>query len=185
VAPYSNLHHAFWVEAVANSDCNHRKQHRVVAIPLQATRTRDWLMRYAKGFIQESCAAKAIIYMLKGNCGSEASFSSQLCVTRYNTPPPFVLRITTLLWCEILSAPPPPLLPLLQQVPQGQVISTARRTTADWGSARFGTPPLHERQREIYFKSHISLWEHSSHFRTLQPFQADWKGRPQCVLFLS
>jgi len=24
-----------------------------------------------------------------------------------------------------------------------------------------------EREREIYFKSHISLWEHSSHFRLI------------------
>jgi len=24
-----------------------------------------------------------------------------------------------------------------------------------------------EREREIYFKSHISLWEHSSHFRPI------------------
>jgi len=26
---------------------------------------------------------------------------------------------------------------------------------------------LLEREREIYFKSHISLWEHSSHFRLI------------------
>jgi len=35
-----------------------------------------------------------------------------------------------------------------------------------------GYPGLHlenmtEREREIYFKSHISLWEHSSHFRLI------------------
>jgi len=27
--------------------------------------------------------------------------------------------------------------------------------------------PAREREREIYFKSHISLWEHSSHFRLI------------------
>jgi len=26
---------------------------------------------------------------------------------------------------------------------------------------------LREREREIYFKSHISWWEHSSHFRLI------------------
>jgi len=29
------------------------------------------------------------------------------------------------------------------------------------------TLTMREREREIYFKSHISLWEHSSHFRLI------------------
>jgi len=132
--------------------CSHQDINAALAVALcwafEAQETSAAAMgrvpQLAKGDLPDSYIRGLQSAQWPGRCQVGGSFSSHMLLQLSGVPP---------LSCSLLG----------RGLEGSDVTDSSRLKCMLWESNGSDT----EREREIYFKSHFSLWEHSSHFRLI------------------